>query len=223
MTDVSYTYADRSTPAVSVVSLALHGGETHLICGPSGSGKSTLALLLAKLLTPNSGTVELCGYDSSTVLAVGFVFQFPETLFFADSVAEEFTLLNPAPALGDVQQTLEEIGVAYDELALRHPFQLSVGMGRMTALALQLVRNPQVLIADEPTIGLDTEHSARVTATLKNWPKHDRILVVITHDIDLVRDLGGTVHLLNSGEIGWSGPADELLANHDLQLQFGLA
>lgn len=222
---IQYTWQDRSgrTTAVAEFNGDFAAGVPHILCGPTGSGKSTLAFLLAGLLNPESGTVTLDGVNVAEIRGhIATVFQFPEELFFEDSVEEE--LRSAAHGRTDFGASCcAALGVALDEVAQVHPFHLSAGYGRMVALALQLAREPRVLIADEPTIGLDWIHRARVVHTLKEWPGPERTLIAITHDLGLMRELGGRSWVLSQGRLVWNGDTAQLLKDEKRLREYGLA
>lgn len=220
---LNYAYPLRNTLAVDSISLQFDYGHVHFICGASGSGKTTLALLIAGLLEPQSGVIVLPQKSATDHATVAYVFQFPEHLFFADTVQEEFALLSPVPDSACVEANVAALGHSYDQLKAKFPFQLSAGTGRAVAMALQMSRNPHILIVDEPTIGLDDEHAEKVIAALREWVSHERLLVIITHDLDLIRQLSGKVHLLKEGRVGWSGSSEQLVANAAIQSEFDLA
>jgi energy-coupling factor transporter ATP-binding protein EcfA2 len=222
--NLSFTYSFRGgeCTAVREISAEFAPGIPHLICGPSGSGKSTLSLLLAGLLTPSGGEVKLNGEDLAAQRSrIAFVFQFAETIFFEDSVREELKQWMGSNADHD-PSVFGQLGIDYSGIADTHPFHLSQGMSRLTAIALQVARSPQLLLLDEPTIGLDPDHERCVIELLRNWISPQRILIVVTHDLDVMRKLGGQAWVLKGGELVWSGETAILIQNHELLKSYGL-
>ena len=192
-------------------------GSVHFLCGPSGSGKSTLGLLLSGLLLPTEGKITL---DSNDLIwqrrRIACVFQFPESLFFADTVEEELADICGDGGIETNPVAFEWLGISYEDLKRRNPHLLSEGYARLTAIALQLARNPDVLILDEPTIGLDWRHQERVIEALRARMNTPQLTIVITHDLDLLQGLGGTSWILDKGTLAWNGPTQQLVEDSTL-------
>ena len=207
--------------AVSGFSAEFPGGVPHFVCGPSGSGKTTLGYLLSGLSAPDSGSVSLQTASAGERGNIAYVFQFAEDLFFEDTVADELKQIG-----GDgAERALEvfaQLGIRPSEILALQPHRLSAGYARLTAVTLQMARDPQVLILDEPTIGLDWRFHRSMTSALRNWVSPSRILIVITHDLDLMRELGGQAWVVAGGCLAWSGEVASLLADVSLLEKFAL-
>jgi energy-coupling factor transport system ATP-binding protein len=208
--------------ALDHISAEFNPGTIHLICGPSGSGKSTLSLMLAGLIKPDSGIISLNGLPLETRRhRIACTFQFPENIFFEDSVQDELNHW----CMGDHQPDtafFDLLGIDFASIAQKHPFHLSAGFGRMTGIALQLSRQPDVLILDEPTTGLDWIFHGRLIRVLREWISPDRILIVVTHDLGVMAELGGMSWVMERGRLGWFGATAQLLADPHLLEQYGL-
>jgi lipoprotein-releasing system ATP-binding protein len=200
-TDISKAYP---TPrgdlrVIDGVSLTLKRGEAAAIMGPSGSGKSTLLYILGALDPPTSGTVTLDGVDPYALNEreqaafrnerIGFVFQ-DHSLLPQCSVLENVltpTLVATRSNGGDEQRAREilaQVGLA-DRLDHR-PGELSGGEKQRAAIARALIRNPMLLLCDEPTGNLDTSIAESVADLLMNLhATHNTILVVVTHSAAL--------------------------------------
>lgn len=200
----SFPSADgRSLTILGEVSLSLEAGQNVAILGPSGSGKSTLLAILGTLDEPTSGRVLLDGVDPSTLdeiaLArfrsenIGFVFQEHHLLpqcsvlenvlipYLADGAAEKENIEH-AKAL------LARVGLA--ERESHRPAQLSGGERQRTALARALIRQPKVLLADEPTGNLDRTTAETITSLLLELQQEQNtVLVVVTHSLTLAARL----------------------------------
>ena len=111
----------------------------------------------------------------------------------------------------------------FGDIADKHPFHLSEGYGRLVATVLQLSRDPAVLILDEPTIGLDWIFYDRMTQLIKGWIHENRTLILITHDMDLIRELGGRAYGLLDGCLTWIGETKDLLEDTEMQRTLALA
>jgi energy-coupling factor transporter ATP-binding protein EcfA2 len=207
--------------AVSGFSAEFPGGIPHFICGPSGSGKTTLGYLLSGLTTPDSGNVSLQADAAGERSSVAYVFQFAEDLFFEDTVAAELKQIAGGKE-ARAREVFEQLGISLSEILASQPHRLSAGYARLVAVALQMARDPQVLILDEPTIGLDWRFHRSMTAALRDWLSPSRILIVITHDLDLMRDLGGQAWVISGGRLAWSGEVAALLTDTSLLEQFAL-
>lgn len=216
--DLEYAWANSAT-GLATFTGEFEPGIPHCICGPTGSGKTTLSLLLAGLLEPVTGYVT----GAETAARRGYIFQMPEGIFFEDSVAREMEIAAGPRGLRRARKLFAELGIDFADVAAQHPLQLSGGYGRLAALVLQMVREPDVLIADEPTIGLDWQFQSRVTALLQSWLSPERILIVVTHDVDFLRALNGSCWIMQDGRLTWQGAAEVLLAQQELLAQFGLA
>lgn len=179
------TYHPSATPApiLKNVNLELAPQELGLIVGLSGSGKSTLLELIAGLAERTQGEIgwgeqELDAYDLQYL--AGLVFQFPERHFCGGTILEELRLGHPELGLERVKATLSEVGL--DHLSFSTPpHVLSGGQQRRLALAVQLIRQPNVLLLDEPTAGLDWSIRRQVVKLLEKLKQHWTLLIV-THD-----------------------------------------
>ena len=222
--DYTWRFRGGNIKALDSVSVQFPSGTPHIICGPSGSGKTTLALALAGLIKTEGGAIFLEDSPMDRSLGeIAYVFQFAENIFFEDSVANELREIAGVHRNGSAAAYLSELGIALDDIRDAHPFHLSEGYSRLVAIALQLAREPRVLILDEPTIGLDWRHQARLIRLLKRWVTDDRILVIIAHDVELMREIGGSAWVLVEGRLAWSGETDALLASPELVESFSLA
>jgi len=196
---------ERDAPVVRDVSLSISRGERVALLGPNGGGKSTLGRLLVGLLRPDHGEVRLVGRDPSRLkphdLArlAGYVFQDPESGFLANTVSEEV-------GLGLTPEEAERLPTLMDALDLplasfgeRSPYRLSGGEARRLSLAVALVRDPEVLVLDEPTFGQDRHGYDGLLRILRDRAGAGTALVVATHDLRLVRDLGARVIEIDDG------------------------
>jgi energy-coupling factor transport system ATP-binding protein len=211
---VRHVYA-RGTPfeveALRGVSLSVETGEVLAIVGGTGSGKSTLAQHMNQLLVPTGGEVLIDGVDARSLekselrRRVGLVFQFPESALFAPTVEEDVAFAPRQLGLGEeeVQERVRESLVALGAagLAARSPFALSGGEKRRVAIAGVLAMNPEVLILDEPTAGLDPATREDLLALILGLRGAGISVVLVSHDLDEVAEVADRVCVLHDGRV----------------------
>jgi energy-coupling factor transport system ATP-binding protein len=192
-TDLRFGF-DRREPVIRDVQLQIHAGERVALTGPNGSGKSTLARLLVGLLRPDMGTVRLLGDDparlSPAKLArrAQYVFQDPERQFLAQTVEEEVLLGLRFAVRPSARVLMGRLGLPLDRFARRSPYRLSGGEQRRLSLACALVREPAVLILDEPTFGQDRHGYEGLLEILRERLAAGATLIAATHDRRFVAD-----------------------------------
>ena len=199
VTDLSKEYPSPagSLPVLSGVSFELQRGESMAVMGPSGSGKSTLLYIIGTLDTPSSGTVTLDNENAAALSErdqarfrnrhIGFVFQdhclLPQCTVL-ENVLVPTLVAEPGPYTERARALLDQVGLG---ARLDHkPAQLSGGEKQRVAIARALIREPLLLLCDEPTGNLDRKSSETVGALLRDL--HQRlktILIVVTHSTDL--------------------------------------
>jgi lipoprotein-releasing system ATP-binding protein len=205
--DKSYPTARGPLPILSGISLELKTGDTVAIMGPSGSGKSTLLYIMGALEPPGAGSVTIAGRDPFALpepeLAafrnshVGFVFQ-DHSLLPQLSVLENVlapTLVAPSDeAAPRARKLLERVGLG-DRLEHR-PSELSGGEKQRVAIARALIRDPQLVLCDEPTGNLDQGSADNVSALLLELHRERQsVLVVVTHSLELAAKFPRRLHL----------------------------
>lgn len=181
--NLTYHPPASSTAILKAINLELAPKQLGLIVGASGSGKSTLLEILAGLVETTSGNIS---WRSQELIAeqlqqlAGLVFQFPERHFCGSTILEELRLGHPELGTERVKQALREVGL--EDLSIHaSPHALSGGQQRRLALAVQLIRQPPLLLLDEPTAGLDWSMRRQLVGLLAKL-KQDWTLLVVTHD-----------------------------------------
>ncbi len=219
--------------AVQALALTVHRGETFALVGESGSGKSMTALALMRLLPEalrvTQGSVVLGGVDINTLSEssmrtvrggrAGMIFQEPGTslnpvLRVGDQLCEAIvthTNLRGAAARSRAVQWLQRVGIPEPERRIDdYPFQFSGGQKQRIMIAIALAAEPELLIADEPTTALDVTVQAQVLSLIRDIQQEFGMAVLlITHDLAVVRDVADTVALMRHGEIVETAPADQ--------------
>ena len=220
------------------VSLTVNRGETMVIMGGSGSGKTVTLRLIAGLIWPTSGTVRVFGVRIDTLgeeallpirRRMGYVFQ-GAALFDSLSVHEnvayplrEHTSLGEAEIRERVLHFLSLVGLGADVLKLL-PSELSGGMRKRVGIARALAQEPEILLFDEPTAGLDPTNSRMVADLIVQLRAGVcDASIVVTHDLELTRTVADRVAILIDGRFAALGPRDEVLASEDPAVQAFLA
>jgi energy-coupling factor transport system ATP-binding protein len=189
------------------VNLQVASHQLTLIVGPSGSGKSTLLEILAGLAEKTQGEIfwreqELTPEHLQQLS--GLVFQFPERHFCGGTILEELRLGHPELMSDRIQHALTEVGL--ENLPLSTPPQvLSGGQQRRLALAVQLIRQPHLLLLDEPTAGLDWSMRRQLVNLLAKLKTHWSLLVV-SHDASELLDIADQCWILDHGQLSAATP-----------------
>jgi cobalt/nickel transport system ATP-binding protein len=221
---------EAGTDALRAVSLTVDRGERLAILGANGAGKSTLLRILAGLLHPDSGTLRAFGQeiserslkDRATAYAfrrrVGLVFQNADSQLFSPTVRDEiaFGPLQLDLPLEQIERRIADLAgmLGLTDLLDRPPYRLSGGEKRKVALASVLVVNPDAILLDEPTQGLDPRTRGWLLHFLGELHQAGKTLVTATNDLELVPDLADRALVLNEAHgVEAEGPAREILAD----------
>ncbi len=236
--DVEYSYEGKEA-ALFAVSLAVQQGERVAILGANGSGKSTLLRLMNGLAFASAGTVQAFGEPlTEAALAdstrsfrfrrrVGFVFQNADAQLFSSTVREElaFGPLHMGLPLEEVERRVTDLARMFglERLLDRSPYRLSGGEKRKVAIASVLAANPDALLLDEPTAGLDPRSQRWLIDLLVQLHRAGKTLVTATHDLDTVAEIADRVVVLNEAHtVLAAGPTTEILQNGELLLSANL-
>ncbi|MGK7891570.1 MAG: ABC transporter ATP-binding protein [Leptolyngbyaceae cyanobacterium] len=200
--DLSYHPAATPTAILNAIDLELAPQELGLIIGPSGSGKSTLLEILAGLARRTSGSIhwrsQSLNMEQLQQLG-GLVFQFPERHFCCGSIADELRLGHPDLTKERMTEILGAVGLSHLSLTTA-PQSLSGGQQRRLSLAVQLIRQPYLLLLDEPTAGLDWSMRQQLVALLAEL-KRQWSLLIVTHDASELLTIADRCWTIHHGEI----------------------
>ena len=236
---LSHTYQGGSpfqSTALHDVNLVIEDRDLLALIGHTGSGKSTLAQHLNGLLQPTSGRVLLDGQDINEKssdkralrFAVGLVFQYPEHQLFEETVKKDIGFGPRNMGLGEaevdarVREAMDKIGLPYDEIAEKSPFELSGGQMRRVALAGVLAMRPRILVLDEPTAGLDPRARDFLLNDVRRLHAEGTSVVMISHSMDDVARLATRVAVLEKGRLVMEGSPGEIFARVDRLSGMGL-
>ena len=233
---VNYIYM-RGTPyekqALKDVSLTINKGEFVALIGHTGSGKSTLVQHLNGLLNPTQGKVFIDDVDltgkglevKTKKQSVGMVFQYPEHQIFAETVFEDIAFgprnkgMDEAEVEKQVRDAMQFVGLDYEEYAQRSPFQLSGGQMRKVAIAGVVAMNPDYLILDEPSAGLDPEAKSSIFAKIMNLYRSRKIaIILVTHSMEEAAAYAGRILVMSKGEVLLDGKPLDIFLQHQEKL-----
>jgi len=237
--EVSYVYepgTPMETRALEPVSLSVEPGEVLAIIGATGSGKSTLIQMMNGLNRPSSGRVLFHGqdifeekYDRRQLRSrVGLVFQYPEYQLFETNVLKDICFgprnqgLSEEVCLERARRAMAVVGLsqAYEK---RSPFELSGGEKRRAAIAGVLAMEPEILILDEPTAGLDPQGREELMSELMALKQQAGLgIVLVSHSMEEVAKLADRIIILSRGRLLFSGLAREVFSRGELLQEAGL-
>lgn len=220
--DVSFSYD--TTANVQNLNVKVEKGDFIAIIGSNGAGKSTFSKLCNGLLTPTTGDVFVLNKNtrrekvSSLAKHIGFLFQNPDRQICCNTVKEEiaFSLRNNGIPEDEIKRrvkaTLEEFG--FD--GKTEPFNLSRGQRQRLCLACLIALNPEILILDEPTTGLDYKECMMMMNRIKQLNENGTTVIMVCHDMEVVLDFAKTVVVMNRGQILEQGETRKILADTEL-------
>lgn len=238
--NLTYVYS-QGTPfektAVNNVSIEIEKGEFTGIIGHTGSGKSTLIQHFNGLLKPTSGRIYLDGQDiwedkskiRQVRFRVGLVFQYPEYQIFEETVYKDIAFGPKNMRLSEheidrrVRQTAAAVGIS-EELLGKSPFELSGGEKRRVAIAGVMAMEPEVLILDEPTAGLDPKGRGIILEQIKEYHRNMGCTVLlVSHSMEDVARYASKILVMNKSEIFCYGKTSDVFKQSDEIEKIGLS
>lgn len=231
--NVSHTYL-RGTPfateALRGLTLSIAANQTVALVGPARSGKSTVVDLLSGLIKPAAGTFFFEGDDVATATfsserirsTVGTVFQSPEAQIFEETVGKDVSFgprrknVSLTESRRLVQESLEAVGLPYEDFRTRYTYALSGGQKRRVAIAGVLALQPKVIIFDEPTAGLDPRGRRELLDLITRLKSQQHLTIIyISSTLEDVISLADIIHIMDQGRLVFSGTPREILARAD--------
>ena len=222
--------------AIEDINISVEKGEFIGIIGHTGSGKSTLVQHLNGLLKPTSGTILLDGRDihsdknftRQARFKVGLCFQYPEYQLFENTVYEDIAFgpknmkLSKEEVKERVLRAAEFVGVRNDMLQ-KSPFDLSGGEKRRVAIAGVMAMQPEILILDEPSAGLDPKGRKVISEMIEQYRKNTgSTVIVVSHSMEDVAESADKVLVMNKGKVEYFASVDEVFSNAEHLVEIGL-
>ena len=240
VTKLNHIY-DKGMPteqkALTDISFEIADGELVGIIGHTGSGKSTLLQHLNGLLKASSGNIEISGTDITRPgvsmveirKKVGLVFQYPEYQLFEVSVAKDVAYGPGNLGLSEeeidqrVKEAISLVGLDYETVKDRSPFELSGGQKRAVAIAGVVAMRPEVLILDEPTAGLDPRTHKDILRMIKEvHEKTGNITILVSHNMGDIAEMADKVIVIDRGKLVTMGTPEEVFSQGELLKSVGL-
>lgn len=238
--NLSYVYNPKSpfeTKALDNINLEVEKGDFVGLIGHTGSGKSTLVQHLNGLIRPTEGRIIIDGIDitkKETKLRairqeVGLVFQYPEYQLFEETVYKDIAFgpknlgLNETEVDSRVKKAMELVGLDFEKIKDRSPFELSGGQKRRVAIAGVVAMNPKVLILDEPTAGLDPKGRDEILGEIQGlYEKENMTIILVSHSMEDIAKLVNKIVVMHKGKIAMEGAPREIFKNQERLEDLGL-
>ncbi len=225
------------TVALEDISFEIEDGSFVGIIGHTGSGKSTLIQHLNGLLKPKSGSIFVDGIEITDPginlrdirRTIGLVFQYPEYQLFEETVEKDIAFgpqnlgLSEELTAERVKEALRLVGLSYEEIGQRSPFDLSGGQKRRVAIAGVIAMRPKVLILDEPTAGLDPKaHRDILRLIEKVHEEENNTIILVSHNMGDIAALSEKVLVMHKGKMVMEGTPGEIFSQAERLTAMGL-
>ncbi len=223
-----------SSKALDDINFEIKKGDFVGIIGHTGSGKSTLIQHLNGILKPTSGSIIINGFDITKKEVdlvdirkrVGVVFQYPEYQLFEETIEKDISFgpinlnLSEEEVHLRVKESMNAVGLDYEKFKDKSPFDLSGGQKRRVAIAGVISMNPEVLILDEPTAGLDPGGRNEIFELIKTLHKEKNMTIILSsHSMDDMAKLVNTLIVMNKGRVEFIGTPREIFNNYGKRLE----
>ena len=230
--EVSFSYSQNedSSPVLNEICFEIKKGDFIGIVGPTGSGKTTLLELICGFLKPFSGKVLFDGIDiysdkrerMNFRKKISIVFQFPEKQIFEDTVFEDISFGPKNHGISGesldelVRKSLDYVGLEFEKVSQKSPFNLSSGEQRRVAIAGILAFDPDVILLDEPTIAVDFNGLECIEKIMNSVYLKGKTILLVTHDMDLIAKNVNRIIALKEGGIVYDGDKNNFFKNDEL-------
>lgn len=241
--DVNFKYFIKaSNNTLNNINISINDNDEFIaILGHTGSGKSTLVQLMNALLLPTSGKIQVndqvvtnnkrknSKLKFKLIRAhVGLVFQFPEYQLFEDTVRKDMLFgpknfgMNLNEATIEVNKVISLLKIP-EEILDKSPFSISGGQMRKVAIGGILASNPNILILDEPTVGLDPKSKKELMTLLHNiQAETHKTIIMVSHDMNVVAEYAKRIIVMKNGNVAYDGPKDDLFQDVNKLSAFNL-
>ena len=202
---VTYQHQTGQEIILKDINMKIDQKEIVLICGKSGSGKTTLLEIIGGLIKVQKGKIR---WQSKSVSdrqrrwLCGVIFQFPERYFIGSTIGKELKIGHKSLRDKNIKRVLKKVGLEAVNLTMP-PEKLSGGQQRRLAVAVQLLRNPDIILMDEPTAGLDWSMKNDVSKLIRDLSGNNTI-VVVTHEPNIFKEYASKIFYLEKGELNLS-------------------
>lgn len=237
---LNFTYSPKTVfakDALKDITVTVNDGDFLGIIGHTGSGKSTFVQHLNGLIKLQSGSITVDGIDLSRKYdykklrsTVGMVFQYPEYQLFDETVEKDISFgprnlgLSPEEISTRVREAIRTVGLDFDAVKDRSPFELSGGQKRRVALAGVLAMRPKILVLDEPTAGLDPRGKQSILGLIKDIQRTTTpTIIMISHNMDEINSYASRVIVFNKGALLYDSTPKELFKEAAPLTSIGLA
>ena len=225
------------TVALENINFTIESGSLTGVIGHTGSGKSTLMMHISGLIKPSRGRVYAGGTEiglktkesREAARKIGIVFQYPEYQLFEESVLKDVSFgpknfgFSPQECEEKAKKALELVGIDPDEKGRFSPFELSGGEKRRVAIAGVLATEPEVLILDEPTAGLDPMGHREILKIIEQIRKlHKPTILLVSHNMDDIAAMADQVLVIDGGRLAMEGTPAEVFARREELASMGL-
>lgn len=229
--DFSYKTMDRSLHHIlKNINITFYKGQKVAIVGNNGAGKSTLMRLLTGFRKPSSGTVEILGRSTAKQSpeqladSITYIYQNPEQMFIEDSVRKDIEFFLKARNRKNYKEKVNEILEVFDlvELQDKDSRLMSGGQQRRASLAIGAAMDPALILLDEPTANLDIATRKHLTKFINKLEEHTDLVMIATHDMQLVSEWSTRIIVMNEGQIIYDGDKEGLFSNLYLMRKAGI-
>lgn len=220
--DINFRYKKENPLVLQNLSLSIYKGDYLAILGGNGSGKTTLLQILAGIHEPQLGDIRLSNKKMRTIKSddrykrIGYVAQNPLLHFTFDTVEEELQYSVDRAKRENSEKTMNELVLHFEigDILKRHPYDCSGGQQQKIAIACALASNPEILLIDEPTKGLDAISKDQFSSLLSRLQESGLTIVMVTHDIEFAASHASRCAMLFDGSIAFSAEPTEFFSRN---------